>query len=233
VGSKKPCFFSENKEIFEKFKHKIIHVIVDNMPDGEDAWKRENYQRDIGIPVGIGRVPNTTNDDIVIVSDLDEIPNPYTIRHLKENDSVGFRRLAQDLYYFEPSSEKYQSRWTHALVADVGSVKTCESLSRERVYGSHDIIENGGWHFSYFLPKELIMNKIKTFAHQENAIQSFAREDHIEQAMKGITGMFGRPVSGGNPSFSLPPGTKELMKRIYELAPLVSDHTRKNRETLE
>lgn len=227
AGSEKPLFFKENKGIFEKFKHKIIHIIADDMPIGDDTWARENYQRDV-IPVGLRAVPGIHPSDIVIVSDVDEIPNPITIAKLKQDGVAGFRRLVQDLYYFEASESRYQSRWTHAIVSDAETAMSCKSLSKERVYGTHGEIDDGGWHFSYFLPEDLVLTKLKSFAHQENSIQSFANEGHIGQVMLGNTEMFGRARSRGKPSFSLPPGTKELTKRIYELAPLVSDHKRKN-----
>jgi beta-1,4-mannosyl-glycoprotein beta-1,4-N-acetylglucosaminyltransferase len=223
AGNEKPLFFSKHKSLFEKFGHKIIHVIVRDVPSGRDSWTRENFQRD-SIVSGLKRIPNLKDSDIVIVSDVDEIPNPLTISKLKEEGLVGFHRLAQDLYYFEATEDRYQFRWTHALVSDAKTAIECAGLSKERVYGSYAEIDDGGWHFSYFLTKDLVVNKIKQFAHRENYIQNFAREHLVERAMRGEIGMFERPMTKGKPSFALPPGTKELLDRVYELEPLVSRH---------
>ena len=32
VGKEKPLFYNENKHLFEKFNHKIIHIIVNDFP---------------------------------------------------------------------------------------------------------------------------------------------------------------------------------------------------------
>ena len=33
VGKEKPLFYKENKHLFEKFNHKIIHIVVDDFPN--------------------------------------------------------------------------------------------------------------------------------------------------------------------------------------------------------
>jgi len=57
---------------FPNFKKKIIYIPVENMPDGNDPYLRENFQRNC-ISRGLR---NSTAKDIIIISDLDEIPNP-------------------------------------------------------------------------------------------------------------------------------------------------------------
>ena len=60
---------------FKKFKNKIIYVPVTNLPDGEDPYLRENYQRN-AIVNGLN---NANDNDLIIISDLDEIPDPKKI----------------------------------------------------------------------------------------------------------------------------------------------------------
>ena len=60
---------------FKKFKNKIIYVPVTNLPDGEDPYLRENYQRN-AIANGLN---NANDNDLIIISDLDEIPDPKKI----------------------------------------------------------------------------------------------------------------------------------------------------------
>ena len=57
---------------FKKFKNKIIYVPVTDLPDGEDPYLRENYQRN-AIVNGLN---NANDNDLIIISDLDEIPDP-------------------------------------------------------------------------------------------------------------------------------------------------------------
>jgi beta-1,4-mannosyl-glycoprotein beta-1,4-N-acetylglucosaminyltransferase len=85
-GLSKPLYFSENRERFRTFSDKIIHIIVDDMPGGDgprDHWKRDNFQRN-----AIGRgLKNGKPEDIVMVSDIDEIPNTDTLKRFCETMS--------------------------------------------------------------------------------------------------------------------------------------------------
>src|SRR5690349_24880068 len=77
----KPLYFQQNATRFSAFKDKIIHIVVDQFPDFGDwteanSWTLEHHQRN-SINRGLTRC---TRDDVVIISDLDEIPRPETIR---------------------------------------------------------------------------------------------------------------------------------------------------------
>ena len=65
----KPLYYDINKARFNKFKDKIIHVIVKDHLPPNDLWAIEHYQRNQILRGLKGCSPN----DIVMVSDLDEI----------------------------------------------------------------------------------------------------------------------------------------------------------------
>ena len=75
-----------NLEKFKKFKHKIIYVPVEDMPEGKNPWVRENFQRNC-IERGLSR---SSEDDLIIISDLDEIPNPDAINKFKKKLGMPF-----------------------------------------------------------------------------------------------------------------------------------------------
>jgi beta-1,4-mannosyl-glycoprotein beta-1,4-N-acetylglucosaminyltransferase len=82
----KEFYFENNKDRFAKYLHKIIHIKVDDMPDCDlndpkDKWKSQYYQRDC-IARGL---QNIDPEDIVLISDIDEIPNPNIIELLNHN----------------------------------------------------------------------------------------------------------------------------------------------------
>ena len=60
--------FDINK--FLKFKKKIIYIPVEDMPGGDNPYKRENFQRNC---ISRGLI-NSSDNDLIIISDLDEIP---------------------------------------------------------------------------------------------------------------------------------------------------------------
>ncbi len=80
----KPLYFAENAHLFDKYKDKIIHIVVDDLPFHEknevDFWKRQRYQRD----ALVRGLKNCGPDDIILISDLDEIPRSTTIKKIKE-----------------------------------------------------------------------------------------------------------------------------------------------------
>jgi beta-1,4-mannosyl-glycoprotein beta-1,4-N-acetylglucosaminyltransferase len=91
VGKEKPLFYNENKHLFEKFNHKIIHIVVDDFPhkypniniEKQEQWINERFQRDC-ISRGIDKL-NLTGEDIITITDLDEIPNPNILTQIKNN----------------------------------------------------------------------------------------------------------------------------------------------------
>ena len=78
-NNKKNLRFDINN--FKKFQKKIIYVPVKDMPSGDNPYIRENFQRNC-ISRGL---KNAKEDDLIIISDLDEIPNPEVFKNFKPN----------------------------------------------------------------------------------------------------------------------------------------------------
>ena len=85
--------FDINK--YEKFKHKIIYIKVTDLPDGKDPYLRENYQRN-SILKGL---INSKEDDLIIISDLDEIPNPNSLKYFKKK--MKYACFQQSHFYYK------------------------------------------------------------------------------------------------------------------------------------
>src|SRR6185312_15373656 len=71
----KSLIFQENLSRFKKFQDKIIHIVVDDMPKSSNPWTLEKFQRD-AIRRGLN---DCRPDDVVLVSDVDEIPRAKTL----------------------------------------------------------------------------------------------------------------------------------------------------------
>lgn len=94
-GNPKPLYYEENKEMFAEFADKIIHVVVDDTPPGY-THDRDTFQKNA---VGRG-LKDCTDEDIIIFSDLDEIPNPEKIKEVLQNfDRTKIYHFAQRLFY--------------------------------------------------------------------------------------------------------------------------------------
>ena len=76
-----------NIKNFSKFKDKIIYIIVDDMPVNIKSYKknwpvhhlRDQHQRN-ALSKGF---KDCEDDDVIMISDIDEIPNPQKIKEFK------------------------------------------------------------------------------------------------------------------------------------------------------
>lgn len=98
TGLPKKLYFDENKDRYCKFFKKIIHIIVNNMPDikKNNSWVLEEYQRN----QIIRGLTKCHNNDIIFISDLDELPNkenyPSIISRLNIKEK-SFQKMCSDI----------------------------------------------------------------------------------------------------------------------------------------
>tara|TARA_R110002074_G_scaffold38935_1_gene105090 strand:+ start:3419 stop:4927 length:1509 start_codon:yes stop_codon:yes gene_type:complete len=193
----KPFFFEENKEKYTKFLHKIIHIKVDDMPErnfttSTGNWDREHYQRN-QIKQGLDKL-NLNDEDIIIMCDVDEIPNVNTIKNTKID---GIYNLEMDFYYYN-FENKIVDKWPLARIFNYGSIKSSpylDYLTKIRLiknFNKNNIIKNGGWHLSYFGNIEFIINKIKEFAHQEFNTEKIVNKQNLQTLINSNKDLFYR-----------------------------------------
>lgn len=200
-GFPKTLYFNNNKSLFTKFLHKIVHVIMDDFPhkiagssdssnmngysDGRQ-WENEIFQREKGVPRGLKRIPNIGEDDYVICSDLDEIVNPRVIQDIREGKITGERHsLEMDMYYYNLTN--CLGKWNAPCLQRV----RCAMKSSGRWSYIFDIC-NAGWHLSYFGDSGFIKNKLKHFGHQEYNTEEYTNESRINEAIKNGKDLFNR-----------------------------------------
>ena len=90
----KPLYYENNKHLFRNFWDKIIHVVVTDMPQDQNSWFRENHQRRC-ISRGL---QSCQPDDIIMVSDMDEIPRATKVSEYKASD--GLKVFEQQIFYY-------------------------------------------------------------------------------------------------------------------------------------
>jgi len=201
VGKKKQLYFENNKHLFEKFKDKIIHVIVDDFPfnehniniQNEEQWLNEKFQRNC-ITRGLELI-DVNNNDIITVCDLDEIPDPKTLLNLKNSSSFTIGSFEQDFYYYNLNS-KMDHLWYHAKCFKYSYfIESNKSFSDLRLSGIFNPIIKGGWHLSYFGSSEFISNKIKNFGHQEYNSDTYTNINSIIDRIKNGLDLYNRPIN--------------------------------------
>ncbi len=190
-GEKRKPNFDMNK--FIKFKKKIIYLLIDH--EGEihskisiddsvenkagkeimNALRRENYQRNF-ITKGL---ENASDEDWIIVSDLDEIPN-LEINNLKESKAnIVFFKQIMIYYKFNLFIKDYF--WTGSKACKKKILESPQWLRNikdrnypfwrldtwfsKTKYSNIEILNKGGWHFSYIKNPKDIEKKLKSYLH--------------------------------------------------------------------
>ncbi len=181
-GKPKPLNFLENRPRFERFLPKIEYVVVDDYPDADmtrlgESWKYERHQRD-----AIARGLQAAKDeDIVISSDLDEIPKAWTLRSYRpEHGMVGFD-LSLHTYWLNMANRETEYAWCKVL--PYGMARGMTHCQIRYTFG-HRIVKDGGWHFSYMGGPDQVVGKIESFAHQEYNIDRCKDKSAILRRMK-------------------------------------------------
>ena len=151
---------------FSKFKHKIIYISVEDMPDGDNPYLRENFQRNC-IFRGL---KNTTGDDLIIISDLDEIPNPEVINNFQTQ--MRYAVFKQRHFYYKLNlASKKNPYWHGSRICIKKYLKSPQWLRdlkfkkrpfwRIDKFRLNNIIEDGGWHFCNLKNPEQLLYKYK------------------------------------------------------------------------
>ena len=204
----KPLYFTQNKERFAKFLPKITHIVVDTYPNFftkfrvPKTWDYDNHQKD---QVKLG-LTDCQPDDVIIVSDLDEIPRPEKILEYKNRKGIKVFKHKMFWYfldnfivdYDEPvkmSSEGYKP-WHGAVMCDFRDFTSFKKLRSLKNLETPDLvfIEDGGWHYSWLGGVERIVEKMEAYAHKEHNKDEFKNPERIRRLLMQGEDLFGRNV---------------------------------------
>lgn len=172
----KPFYFEENKHRYAKYLDKVIHVKVEDMPHSNDAWTNDIFQRN-----SINRgIVDAEDDDIIMVSDLDEIVRPETVDAMRADTETQIWGLRMPLFYFKfnhmlTTTQSQYMVWGMAcrkrLMVPADEFRFQRFQLANLPYGYNNggirVMEHAGWQFSYLGDTNFAKNKIKSFAHQE------------------------------------------------------------------
>ncbi len=222
-GQAKPLHFEANKERYKTWAHKIIYIPIHQSAEGlvfdknldtytpqSAAWKLENEQRN-----ALSNIPGLQDEDLVLLSDLDEIPNPTLIKKLNAtNGPVALSLLFH--YYFLNCQNTGRDRWWNGTIAASGKdflAITPQGLRDKR--NDYPVFKKAGWHFSYLGGLENIKYKIRSFAHTEFNKEEYLQDDFILKAISEGHDIFKRPGVTYQfvPLYYYPPFLQRVMKQ--------------------
>ena len=219
-GEKRKLKFDINK--FKKFENKIIYIVHKSEPDGiinlndkdnEDtksyklilnAHLRENDQRN-HISEGLAKADN---DDLILISDVDEIPNFNSIDLSKiANQIIIFE---QEIFYYKfnrylphfkwfgtkacKKKQLINPQWLRNIKNKRFSFWRLDTIFSKNRYINKLFIQNGGWHFSNIKNANDLELKLKSYLHHGDYEAEELGYDKINQLIKSnetIYDMFG------------------------------------------
>lgn len=140
-----------------------------------DPWQNEWRQRN-HIKIALQTL-GAQDDDIIIISDVDEVPRAYAVQHYRKEFGLVALQMHMMYYYLncmaEPSSWNIPKIMTWDYLKD----KTPQEV---RSSGFNLALVNGGWHFSWQGGVDTILNKLQSFAHQEAGVQAIANREFLQ-----------------------------------------------------
>ena len=182
-GKNKALYYKDNKDRFKDFNHKIIYVPITANQSPLSNWDREFFQRE-HIKLGL---KNCSENDIIMISDLDEIPNLDGVDlnlAISEHGGVTFD---MDVFYYY-INVKTTEKWLGTYILPYSLIKNID-LSNMRVKNIFHKISNG-WHFSYMGGIDNIKYKIESYSHQEYNNDSV--KNNLSDAINNLKDPFGR-----------------------------------------
>ena len=199
-GKPKKLHFDIEK--YKKFKNKINYIVVDDTP--EDIKKPheggeslvEQHQRN-SIMKGL---KNASDNDLVILSDVDEIPN---LNKLNEFDKNKYAVFSQKMFMYKLNLLNLkENNWHGSKICLKKNFKSPQWL-RDLKFKKYpfwridkirnlQIIRDGGWHFAYLQSPKNISKKIKSFAHGEFNKADIANEENIKLKIERGQDIFNR-----------------------------------------
>lgn len=194
-GKPKEYIFENNKERFAKYMSKIRRVVVDDMPDTKDSWVREKYQR-WSCTKGLTDV---APDDIIITSDLDEIPRADAVAMIKEDENDWDRYiLTIPMFQYKINYMKIYDIVKQPNIM-VTRARCYTNAQQEREYTFPWVqkpenlvfIDHAGWHFTYFGDNNHAITKIQNFAHTETDTPDMIARHNVEWFVQNKCGHHG------------------------------------------
>ncbi|MGV1169704.1 benzoate transporter [Enterobacter asburiae] len=187
--------------------------VIPGLPDGMvvDAWANEAAQRN-AIMQGLTQA---NDDDLILVSDVDEIFSPRVVASI--NPKKLCTTIYQNFYNYQFNLQVFNTdntprkcklpratQYKNLVNFFGGEPESFRNLKRTRSVKSwswlkwnwfkvnNNIIENGGWHFSWVMTPERISEKMSTISHTEYDLPEFNNPEHIMKVIKNAEDIWGR-----------------------------------------
>jgi hypothetical protein len=183
----KECVYENNKDRFANFNHKIIRIEVP-----PDMFSNMHLRNEIlSWNYIINGLTNANDDDIIILSALDEIPDSKLITNIIENNrfpicmNMGFYQ-----YYLNTKfNVNGDLGWRGSYFNKFKNLDKSNLFSFIESRKNDTILIDGGWHFTFLGNEEQVYNKVQNYTHSE--FNEFSK-DHYKNVISNLKDPFDR-----------------------------------------
>jgi len=206
-GTKRDLRFNINN--FSKFRKKITYIPLDTQPANlriinqddtrlvknskilDNALLRENFQRNFLQ----NKIKDFNEDDLIIISDLDEIPN---LKNFKYKNKITF--FEQKMFYYKlnlihqnffwygskicKKKHLISPQWLRNIKSKKYSFWRLDTYFSKTKYNNIGFIQDGGWHFTNIKSPEKIDFKMKNFLHHLEYEESGLGVEDVKKIME-------------------------------------------------
>lgn len=207
-GNTKPYNFQDNRERFKNWEDKIIYLPIEQDKEGMTFEKVSKYSPNNGPFLLEYQQRNALlyaselmkDEDVVLMGDLDEIPDPRAITGLIQSDiilnginnAVSFPMLFH-YYYMNCQMEGYDRIWNGTVACFADYFKEAGPQHLRNIRNNFTRIPViAGYHFSYLGGPDKVKTKIESFAHTEFNRPDITSDDNIINAINNGQDIFKR-----------------------------------------
>ena len=205
-GKKKKLNFKISN--FRKFSKKINYIVQNKIEIDENLkikknWSVNHLRDQSQRNYIINGIRNADSNDWIIISDIDEIPNPKSFHFFNPKNKFAF--FKQKFFYYKFNLlNKTTPFWFGSRICVKKYLNSPQWLRNFKIkkrrilnklgFFNYQIIDNGGWHFSFIKTPEQIVKKIEAFAHTEFNLQEFKNKEKILEKIKSRKDLFDRNI---------------------------------------
>jgi beta-1,4-mannosyl-glycoprotein beta-1,4-N-acetylglucosaminyltransferase len=200
TGHQKPLILKENWERFKEFHSQIIHHVLEDPPqNAKRTWDVEDFQRNAMFSQVVPQLEGIRKaeiGDVLVVSDVDEIPRPATLVILR-NCAVPKRVTIRSQFYYYGFQWRHRGeQWAHPQATlyngPTGTILPADLRNGEgewnrlnRWWEKIDIW-NAGWHCSTcFETIEEVLGKLGAFSHVGLNQEVYRDRERIVERVRG------------------------------------------------
>ena len=205
-GNKKTLNFFNNKDRYQWAMDKIIYHPVEidvtgldfnYKPEVEDRkapqWQVEFQQRNSIL----NACANFSDDDILMMSDCDEIPTRQVIEFRKNNKIQHPFVFNQSLVVFYLDYTRADISWNGTIMSDLKQAREITTQGLRDMRNGLSPMPYGGWHLTFFGGADQIKRKVESYSHQELNKAEYLDVKKIEELTRQGKGIFpddGQPL---------------------------------------